>query len=146
MRLTLFSILAALLLVTATARRGAKTPAAPVSKKHILVPQWGFPYGWGLGPYIDLDVPEEKEKEVKQVKRGTSNPIDSRWSVHYCSQTFYCSHDPSIYSLAQLSIRRRARTPQCPQRRSAGSDPPIITTWKKRKRSWTVSSSTLLPP
>jgi hypothetical protein len=79
MRLTLFSILAALLLVTATARRGAKTPAAPPeTKKNILVPQWGFPYGWGLGPDAGIaDVPEEKEKEVKQVKRGTSNPIDS---------------------------------------------------------------------
>jgi hypothetical protein len=76
MRLTLFSILAALLLVTATARRGAKTPAAPPeTKKTILVPQWGFPYGWGLGPDVGIEVLDEKEKEVKQVKRGTSNPI-----------------------------------------------------------------------
>jgi hypothetical protein len=78
MRLTLFSILAALLLVTATARRGAKTPAAPPeTKKNILVPQWGFPYGWGLGPDVGIEVLEEKEKEVKQVKRGTSHPIES---------------------------------------------------------------------
>jgi hypothetical protein len=76
MRLTLFSILAALLLVTATGRRGAKTPAAPPeTKKTILVPQWGFPYGWGLGPDVGIEVLDEKEKEVKQVKRGTSNPI-----------------------------------------------------------------------
>jgi hypothetical protein len=78
MRLTLVSILAALLLVTATARRGAKTPAAPPeTKKNILVPQWGFPYGWGLGPEVGIEVLDEKEKEVKQVKRGTSNPIES---------------------------------------------------------------------
>jgi hypothetical protein len=82
MRLTLFSILAALLLVTATARRGSKeTPALPVSKKHTLVPQWGFPYGWGLGPGIDSQEfvgTDEKGKEMKEVKRGTSNPIESR--------------------------------------------------------------------
>jgi hypothetical protein len=73
MRLTLFSILAALLLVTATARRGAKDPAPPpVARKNILVPQWGFPYGWGLGPEVGIEVLEDKEKETKQVKRGTS--------------------------------------------------------------------------
>jgi hypothetical protein len=73
MRLTLFSILAAILLVTATARRGTKAdPAPPVARKNILVPQWGYPYGWGLGPEVGIEVLEDKEKETKQVKRGTS--------------------------------------------------------------------------
>jgi hypothetical protein len=72
MRLTLFSILAALLLVTATARRGAKDPPPPVARKNILVPQWGFPYGWGLGPEVGIEGHEDKEKETKEVKRGTS--------------------------------------------------------------------------
>jgi hypothetical protein len=72
MRLTLFSILAALLLVTATARRGAKESPPPVAtRKNILVPQWGFPYGWGLGPEVGIEVVEDKE-ETKEVKRGTS--------------------------------------------------------------------------
>jgi hypothetical protein len=146
MRLTLFIILAALLLVTATARRGSKTPPAPVLKKHILIPQWGFPYGWGLGPGIDTqdsDAAEEKEKEMKQVKRGTFTPTASRWSVYYCTQAIFFSHYPSIYSLAQLSkrrrslaqlsIRRRARRPQCLKRSPAGLDPQSITTWKTPK-------------
>jgi hypothetical protein len=72
MRLTLFSILAALLLVTATARRGAKESPPPVARKNILVPQWGFPYGWGLCPEVGIEVVEDKEKETKEVKRGTS--------------------------------------------------------------------------
>jgi hypothetical protein len=103
MRLTLFSILTAILLVTATARRGVKDSPPPVaSRKNIHVPQRRYPYGWGLGPEVGIEVLEDKEKETKEVKRGTSTPIESHWSVHYCSQTSYCSHDPSIYSLAQL--------------------------------------------
>jgi hypothetical protein len=69
------SILTALLLVPAlAARRGATPAAAPATRKHILVPQWGFPYGWGLGPDVEaegIETPAEDQKTVKQVKRGT---------------------------------------------------------------------------
>jgi hypothetical protein len=68
---TLFSILAALLLVTATACRGARFQQLLPTKKNIPVPQWDFRVRMGAGSgrrYLDLLEPE-KEKEVKQVKR-----------------------------------------------------------------------------
>lgn len=67
------TLLAALLLAPAVLARRGGTPAAPVTKKNTLVPQWGFPYGWGLGPGVDaegMEIPDD-QKKVKEVKRGT---------------------------------------------------------------------------
>jgi hypothetical protein len=88
MRLSLLSIVLALLLVMTAARRGTTSTPAPAAKKNRLVPQWGFPYGWGLGPGVEaegMEVPElhKEVKQVKEVKRGTSmaGPIRNRIGI-----------------------------------------------------------------
>jgi hypothetical protein len=147
MRLSLLSIVLALLLVMTAARRGTTSTPAPAAKKNRLVPQWGFPYGWGLGPGVEaegMEVPElhKEVKQVKEVKRGTSmaGPIRNRIGI------LYCSHYLSIYFPSQSSRRRRARKLICPPRRPAGLDA-NINMWTESKRSLMDSSSTvLLPP